>query len=47
MTETIIVALITVGLSLLWQQAVTDTRMEEQIKVINHQIADLEHNTNT
>ena len=46
MTETIIVALITVGLSLLWQQAVTDTRMEEQIKVINHQIADLEHNTN-
>ena len=46
MTETIIAALITMGLSLLWQQAVTDTRMEEQIKVINYQIADLEHNTN-
>lgn len=46
MTETIIVALITVGLSLLWNQAVTDTRMEEQIKVINRRIADLEHNTN-
>ena len=64
MTETIIVALITGGLSLLGviitsnkttreveakldkQQAVTGTRMEEQIKVINYQIADLEHNTN-
>ena len=46
MTETIIVALITGVLSLFWQQAVTDTRMEEQIKVINQQIADLEHNTN-
>ena len=84
MTETIIVALITGGLSLLGaiitsnkttrdvqakldkQQAVTDTKLEEltrevrehnnfarrvpvleeQIKVINHQIADLEHNKN-
>ena len=84
MTETILVALITGGLSLLGviitsnkttrdvevkldkQQAVTETRLEEltrevrehnnfarrvpvleeQIKVINHQIADLEHNTN-
>lgn len=84
MTETIIVALITGGLSLLGviitsnkttrdvevkldkQQAVTETRLEEltrevrehnnfarrvpvleeKIKVINHQIADLEHNTN-
>ena len=60
MTETIIVALITGGLSLLGviitsnkttkdveaklekQQAVTDTKLEEQIKVINHRIADLE-----
>ena len=42
MTETIIVAIITGGLSLLGQQAATDTRMEDQIKVINHQIADLE-----
>ena len=84
MTETIIVALITGGLSLLGviitsnkttrdvqakldkQQAVTDTKLEEvarevrehnncarrvpvleeQIKVVNHRIADLEHNTN-
>ena len=64
MTETIIVAIITGGLSLLGviitsnktnrevqakldkQQAVTDTKLEEQIKVINHWIADLEHNTN-
>ena len=66
MTETIIVALITVGASLLWQPAVTDTKLEEltrevrehnnfarrvpvleeQIKVVNHRIADLEHNTN-
>ena len=46
MTETIIVALITGGLSLLGQQSVTDTMIEEQIKVINHRIADLEHNTN-
>lgn len=82
MTETIIVALITGGLSLLGvvitsrqttkdveaklerQQAVTDTKLEEltrevrehnnfarrvpvleeQIKVVNHRIADLEHN---
>ena len=60
MTETIIVALITGGLSLLGviitsnkttrdvqakldtQQAVTDTKLEEQIKVANHRIADLE-----
>ena len=60
MTETIIVAIITGGLSLLGviitsnktnrevqakldkQQAVTDTTLEEQIKVINHRIADLE-----
>ena len=60
MTETIIVALITGGLSLLGvivtsnkttkdveaklekQQAVTDTKLEEQIKVINPRIADLE-----
>ena len=85
MTETILVALITGGLSLLGviitsnkttrdvevkldkQQAVTETRLEEltrevrehnnfarrvpvleeQIKVVNHRIADLEHNTNT
>ena len=84
MTETILVALITGGLSLLVviitsnkttrdvevkldkQQAVTETRLEEltrevrehnnfarrvpvleeQIKVVNHRIADLEHNTN-
>ena len=84
MTETIIVAIITGGLSLLGviitsnkttkdveaklekQQAVTDTKLEEltrevrehnnfarrvpvleeQIKVVNHRIADLEHNTN-
>ena len=84
MTETILVALITGGLSLLGviitsnkttrdvevkldkQQAVTETRLveltrevrehnnfarrvpvlEEQIKVVNHRIADLEHNTN-
>ena len=84
MTETIIVALIAGGLSLLGviitsnkttrdvevkldkQQAVTETRLEEltrevrehnnfarrvpvleeQIKVVNHRIADLEHNTN-
>ena len=84
MTEAIIVALITGGLSLLGviitsrqtskdmesklekQQAVTDTKLEEltrevrehnnfarrvpvleeQIKVVNHRIADLEHNTN-
>ena len=84
MTDTIIVALITGGLSLLGviitsnkttrdvevkldkQQAVTETRLEEltrevrehnnfarrvpvleeQIKVVNHRIADLEHNTN-
>ena len=83
MTETILVALITGGLSLLGviitsnkttrdvevkldkQQAVTETRLEEltrevrehnnfarrvpvleeQIKVVNHRIADLEHNT--
>ena len=82
--ETIVVALITGGLSLLGviitsnkttrdvevkldkQQAVTETRLEEltrevrehnnfarrvpvleeQIKVVNHRIADLEHNTN-
>lgn len=82
--ETIVVALITGGLSLLGviitsskttrdvqakldkQQAVTDTKLdelarevrehnnfarrvpvlEEQIKVVNHRIADLEHNTN-
>lgn len=85
MTETIIVALITGGLSLLGvvitsrqttkdvgaklerQQAVTDTKLEEltrevrehnnfarrvpvleeQIKVINHRIADLEHPGNS
>ena len=84
MTETILVALITGGLSLLGviitsnkttrdvevkldkQQTVTETRLEEltrevrehnnfarrvpvleeQIKVVNHRIADLEHNTN-
>ena len=84
MTETILVALITGGLSLLGviitsnkttrdvevkldkQQAVTETRLEEltrevrehnnfarrvpvleeQIKVVNHRIADLDHNTN-
>ena len=84
MTETILVALITGGLSLVGviitsnqttrdvevkldkQQAVTETRLEEltrevrehnnfarrvpvleeQIKVVNHRIADLEHNTN-
>ena len=84
MTETILVALITGGLSLLGviitsnkttrdvevkldkQQAVTETRLEEltrevrehnnfarrvpvleeQIKIINHRIAELEHNTN-
>ena len=84
MTETILVALITGGLSVLGviitsnkttrdvevkldkQQAVTETRLEEltrevrehnnfarrvpvleeQIKVVNHRIADLEHNTN-
>ena len=84
MTETIIVAIITGGLSLIGvivsnnhtaqsmdakldkQQAVTETKLEEltrevrehnnfarrvpvleeQIKVINHQIADLEHNKN-
>ena len=84
MTETILVALITGGLSLLGviitsnkttrdvevkldkQQAVTETRLEEltrevrehnnfarrvpvleeQIKVVNHRIADMEHNTN-
>ena len=84
MTETILVALITGGLSLLGviitsnkttrdvevkldkQQAVTETRLEEltrevrehnnfarrvpvleeQIKVVNHRIADLEHITN-
>ena len=84
MPETILVALITGGLSLLGviitsnkttrdvevkldkQQAVTETRLEEltrevrehnnfarrvpvleeQIKVVNHRIADLEHNTN-
>lgn len=84
MTEAIIVALITGGLSLFGviitsnktskdveskldkQQAVTDTKLEEltrevrehnnfarrvpvleeQIKVVNHRIADLEHNTN-
>ena len=84
MTEIILVALITGGLSLLGviitsnkttrdvevkldkQQAVTETRLEEltrevrehnnfarrvpvleeQIKVVNHRIADLEHNTN-
>ena len=84
MTETILVALITGGLTLLGviitsnkttrdvevkldkQQAVTETRLEEltrevrehnnfarrvpvleeQIKVVNHRIADLEHNTN-
>ena len=84
MTETILVALITGGLSLLGgiitsnkttrdvevkldkQQAVTETKLEEltrevrehnnfarrvpvleeQIKVVNHRIADLEHNTN-
>ena len=80
MTETIIVALITGGLSLLGviitsrdvqakldtQQAVTDTKldeltrevrehnnfarrvpvMEEQIKVINHRLADLEQTAN-
>ena len=84
MTETILVALIAGGLSLLGviitsnkttrdvevkldkQQAVTETRLEEltrevrehnnfarrvpvleeQIKVVNHRIADLEHNTN-
>ena len=84
MTETILVALITGGLSLLGviitsnkttrdvevkldkQQAVTETRLEEltrevrehnnfarrvpvleeQIKVVNHRIADLEHNPN-
>lgn len=84
MTDTILVALITGGLSLLGviitsnkntrdvevkldkQQAVTETRLEEltrevrehnnfarrvpvleeQIKVVNHRIADLEHNTN-
>ena len=84
MTETILVALITGGLSLLGviitsnkttrdvevkldkQQAVTETRLEEltrevrehnnvarrvpvleeQIKVVKHRIADLEHNTN-
>ena len=82
--ETIVVALITGGLSLLgviitskkttrdvqakldMQQAVTETKLEEltrevrehnnfarrvpvleeQIKVVNHRIADLEHNTN-
>ena len=60
MTETIIVALITGGLSLLGviitsnkttrdvqakldkQQAVTETKLEEQIKVANHRIEDLE-----
>lgn len=85
MTETIIVALITGGLSLLGvvitsrqttkdvetklerQQAVTDTKLEEltrevrehnnfarrvpvleeQIKIINHRIADLEHPGNS
>ena len=84
MTDTILVALITGGLSLVGviitsnkttrdvevkldkQQAVTETRLEEltrevrehnnfarrvpvleeQIKVVNHRIADLEHNTN-
>ena len=84
MTDTILVALITGGLSLLGviitsnkttrdvevkldkQQAVTETRLEEltrevrehnnfarrvpvleeQIKVVNHRIAGLEHNTN-
>ena len=84
MTETLLVALITGGLSLLGviitsnkttrdvevkldkQQAVTETRLEEltrevrehnnfarrvpvleeQIKVVNHRIADLDHNTN-
>ena len=61
MTETIIVALITGGLSLLGviitsnkttrdvqakldkQQAVTETKLEEQIKVANHRIEDLEN----
>lgn len=70
MTETIICALITGGLTLMGvlianskQQAITDTKLdeltrevrehnsfaqrvpviEEQIKVINHRIADLEH----
>ena len=70
MTETIICALITGGLTLMGvliangkQQAITDTKLdeltrevrehnnfaqrvpviEEQIKVINHQIQDLEH----
>ena len=64
MTDTILVALITGGLSLVGviitsnkttrdvevkldkQQAVTETRLEEQIKVVSHRIADLEHNTN-
>lgn len=70
MTETIVCALITGGLTLMGvlianskQQAITDTKLdeltrevrehnsfaqrvpviEEQIKVINHRIADLEH----
>ena len=70
MTETIICALITGGLTLMGvliangkQQAITDTKLdeltrevrehnsfaqrvpviEEQIKVINHRVADLEH----
>lgn len=70
MTETIICALITGGLTLMGvlianskQQAITDTKLdeltrevrehnsfaqrvpviEEQIKVVNHRIADLEH----
>ena len=73
MTETIVCALITGGLTLMGvlianskQQAITDTKLdeltrevrehnsfaqrvpviEEQIKVINHRIADLENETN-
>ena len=73
MTETIVCALITGGLTLMGvliangkQQAITDTKLdeltrevrehnsfaqrvpviEEQIKVINHRIADLEKETN-
>ena len=49
MTESLLTALITGALTLLGviisnnrRQAVTDTKVEEQIKVINHRIGDLE-----
>ena len=52
--ETILAALITGAVTLIGvliangkSQAVTDTKLEEQMKVANHRIADLEANEHT